>query len=439
MSDHKFYYILMEIDISSLEPSGLNEIIKYYNDGKLDIKIFSCVNMPILTIYLIKDFTPGDKVFTTLGNECIYKIFGNMHEFYIKDRIELPNTDSRNQQLASNSSSIPSIPNFYRNILLIMLNKINSIRNLNGSNFFSDKLDINDDLGVVEAVATAEAAEEAEEAEATAVVDTSIKKYYRIKKDGKIQMIPESELDANKEFIYYEGLQDKDKMGNQINETISILNPVLNNNNVFITISNNMIVIMNKWWEDEIKTVYIPPQKRQLKNFFKFITWVLSKEYVKKCLEIIKNSDNPLVKIDEILKNNTIFHITSLQNYNIEELNKHLKAHKQYVKNFFINEDPYLCKNYNPVITVHPYSDINSSILHFHIQQDIIHSLPLKTLNFKYEFLKSKESIYDFASNSYRIGKIINKSETNKDNIKICLLNPYVPAIKLSGIFIMIN
>jgi hypothetical protein len=108
ISNRKFYYILMEIDISELELNDkLTEIKQYYNNGKSDIRTFSYVNESILTVYLIKEFTPGDKVFTTLGNECIYKLFSNMHDFYTKDRIELPlSSDSRN--------SITTIPNFYR-------------------------------------------------------------------------------------------------------------------------------------------------------------------------------------------------------------------------------------------------------------------------------------------------------------------------------------
>ena len=447
MSDKKFYYILMEIDISNLETStsNLREIIKYYDDNKLDIKIFSCVNMPILTIYLIKDFTPGDKIFTTLGNECIYKIFGNMHDFYIKNNIELPITDSGNHQVASNSSSIPSISsisNFYRYFLLQIINMINSVRNVDEirSNFFLDKLDNSGDSGKVKAAAARpEAARpEAARPEAAAVVDTSIRKYYRIKKkDGIIQMIPESELDANKELIYYECTSNLDNMGNQLNETISILNPVLKNNNIFITIGKEIVMIMNKFPEDVLKTKYIPPQKRQLEKFFKFTGWIISKDYIRECLKIINsNPVNPLVKIDELLKKNPIFHIASLENYNIEELNSHIEAHKQYIQNFIISKDPYLCKNYSPILTVNPFSDISSSILHFHFQQDIIHTIAQKNMNYKRELLKKEpsQSIFDFQSNSYRVVKLINKIQTNKTNINNYLLNPYVPSIKLSSL-----
>jgi hypothetical protein len=320
-----------------------------------------------------------------------------MHDFYTKDRIELPiSSDSRN--------SITTIPNFYRYFLLQILNMINSLKTPDGINYLSDKLDNSEE-------------------------DSGIKKYNRIlKRETGIQMISETELNANRESIYYEGESDNR------NETLTILEPILKNNNVFITIGKEMIMIMNKFPEDSLKTKYIPPQKRQLEKFFKFTAWVLSKEYVKKCLEILESGINPLVKIDDILKNKTIFHMTSLQNYDIHELNTHVEAHKQYVKDFIISKDPYLCKNFSPILTVNPVSDISSSILHFHIQQDILHTLAQKMTNYKYELLKTSQSIFDFQSNAYRVGKLLDKFKINKKNIANCLLNPYVPSMKLTSI-----
>ena len=394
----------MEIDISNLSPDKLIRIINY-NENISYKEIFSS-SIPLLNIYLIKEFTPKDKVFTTLGNECIYKLFSDMHDFYTKDSIELPIS-------TTNRNSTSTIPNFYRYFLIQILNMINSLKTPDGINYLSDKLDDDDD----------------------SMMET-INKYYRIKKARTIQMISEDELDANRAFIYYEGEADLDAQGNPKDETLTILEPILKNNNVFITVGKEIVMILNKFPEDALKTKYIPPQKRQLEQFFKFTAWVLSKEYIKKCLEILDSKQGSLVKIDNILKDRTIFHITSLHNYDINELNAHVDAHKQYIKDFIISKDKYLCKSYNPNLLINPFSDISSSLLHIHIRQEILHLDPLKLINYKTELLKSKKSIYDtYTNNSISSNKLINGLKIDKFNFKN--INPYIPSIKMSSLFVL--
>ena len=443
-ADKKFYYILLENDLSGLQKLSFNsasnlnntqnihKIKKYVNDGFMDVGIYG-TTIPLVNIYLIKEFVPGDKVFTTLGNECIYKTFANMDEFYKQDRIELPVNDFLSPSPSpspSPSGQIESIPNFYRYFLIQILNMINSMRvsvsSSNGSssisNFFDDKLTEKGDK-------------------------PGLKKYYRIMDGSGIRMISESELYARPELrrnIYFEGISNLNEKGEHRNETNSILEPILNNNNIFITIGKEVVMIINKFPEDELKTKYIPPQKRQLEKFFKFTAWIISKEYILKCLEILREHErnpnaSPLVNIDNIIKDKTIFHITSLEKFNVDELAEHIEEHKNYVKEFIIAKDTYLCKNEYPILTVNPFSDISSSVLHFHFQQDIIHTLALKIMNNKYELLKNKNSIFDFQSNAYRVNKIINKIKTNKHTIIYSLLNPYVPSIKLSSILALLN
>ena len=90
----------------------------------------------IKTIYLIKEFTPGDKIFTTLGNECIYKLFSEQHEFFTKPQIELNYGvgDARNT----------TIPNFYGYMLISIINKLNPIP--------GEITDINDEISRLSSV-----------------------------------------------------------------------------------------------------------------------------------------------------------------------------------------------------------------------------------------------------------------------------------------------
>ena len=416
MSDKKFYYILMENDLSKLskslfETGKINLLKKYMNDGFLDVGIYGTNNIPLLNIYLIKEFTPSDSVFTTLGNECIYKLIGNMHDFFKQPQLKLKYDDTR----------IDEIPNIYGYMLNSSINMVNSTYD-----FLKVKL------------------EEIDKSNNTPKI------YYRIKeKDDKGNDVYLESSDArinNNNILDLTGKQDVNKRDN--NKRIFCYPPITNNN-ICISIGNNYILILNKYHEDEITTEFIPYNKQQLKNHFKFTVWVFTKEYFNECDKLIKkykennttgkDGDEPQnFFIPEEIKDKILFHITSLNGRdgekNIIEFNLHIKLLSEFIEKFIIKNDTYLCKSYKPFIYINPLSDIRLSVLHLHIVQDIIHTFTLKLKNIKKELLKMTSSIYDiYTANAYSINKLLNRLICNNNSLyNVNMPNPYLPALKLT-------
>lgn len=202
-----------------------------------------------------------------------------------------------------------------------------------------------------------------------------------------------------------------------------------------MTVGQHYIVLMNKYYEDELITQYIPANKQQLKHYYKFTTWVLTREYVLECLKIINqtfeyaNSGNNLVRINTP----ALFKLTSMFNGNLVELDKHIKAHSEYVMQYIIVKDQYNCKDMQPEIINATSSDISSAILHLHFLIEIIHNISFKIINYKTELLLSQRSLYDTQTvYTYRYNKLINKFITNANTIKNAYINPFNTAMKLS-------
>lgn len=447
-SINKFYYVLLEINIKYLYDNYFETLRKYksgkYKSGNTkkskdaleklitenNAKYFQSIKnlggidimgvkqsgddrfpYKLINILVVKEFTSGDNVFTILGNECVYKMYSNMDDFFKKDKIELLDGIQ--------------IDNPYKYVLISLINKLVSIKP-----FLEDKLE-NESPG--------------------------IKKYYRVKQSRGMGMgaresntsnskesiyMEESELDANPE-IDLELKVDKRIESKQIQ--IDIPFP---NNTCFITIGSKYILFMNKYYEDLPISNYVSKIKQQMANSFKFTTWVITKEYAKQCIAIINQiasgnkSNEDLYEISETVKQNVLFNITSLKGSdNIEELNEHIKNHSKFMKRFVISNDTYLCKSYVPHIQFTGSSDIISTILHIHFLQNIIHTLALKYINLKYELLSNKISIYDtitYELSVFMFNNNINKTIVNKDVLfNKNINNPYFPALKLSSLLTM--
>ena len=357
----------------------------------------------------MKEFTPGDKVFSSLGNESIYKIFGNMHDFLKKSMIELKYDDK-----------VETIKNPYGYILNSLINLVNG-----SYNFFNEQM--------------AKSVEEFQQP----------KIFYRISKqneDSNFEYI--ESLDPNINSMQLDWSGQKDERDN----TKRIYNyPPIQNNNVCISIGKNYVLIVNRFYEDEFKSIHIPANKSQLKHYFKFTTWVLHRKYVMECLRLINeykkqntnNDDNEphFYPIPEDIKEDTLFNITSLKgNENTVEINNHLKLLSEYIKKYIISADPFKCKFHEPLLVVAPISDISSSMLHIHVLQEIITDISLKAINFKYELLKLNSSIYDkYTLHTFRIKTPLNNVQNNNNylyNSKIN--NPYLSSLKAIVIFNLI-
>jgi len=378
----------------------ITNLIESFFKGNTHINIYGAKDLPLINIYLVMEFTPSNKIFTALGNECIYKLFSEQHEFFTKPTITLdyngikPNVE---------------INNFYGYMLISLINKLNPIKSV-----LEDALKIH-------------------------LTEGEMLKYYRIKDDNGYRMVAEDELlhESNPQIdkINYEGIKDNKGINNKgnlkaRNNTLKIESDLFPNNNVFMTVGQHYIVLMNKYYEDELKTQYIPKNKKQLQYHFKFTTWVLTREYVLECLKIIEqHSGDNLHKINVP----ALFKLTSIFDGDLVELDKHIQKHSEYIKNNVIAKDPYKCKDMQPEIVHATSSDISSSIMHLHILNEIIHEISFKKINYKKELLTSKTSLYDMPTvYSYRINKLMNKFKTNNNTIKNCYINPFNTAMKLS-------
>ncbi len=260
--------------------------------------------------------------------------------------------------------------------------------------------------------------------------DDEILKYYRIKDSRGNRMVSEAELSPN--TVNYECIYEDDIRS----EILRIEKVMFPNNNVFITVGKKYILIMNKFYEDELKTKYIPKNKKQLKNHYKFTTWVLTREYVQKCIDILiefskSGSAISLFKIENV---HALYKLTSMIDGDVIELDKHVQLHTEYIKTFIIAKDKYKCKDAQPEIVIAPSSDISASIMHIHFMIEIIHDISFKKINYRIELLKTKSLLYDsYTVNVFRLNKLLNKFKTNKlQTIDNCFQNPFIVALKLS-------
>lgn len=433
--ENKFYYIVLEVDIKThimpeFKKDDTQFMFKYnvhnnsYNSNnsasnKINVPIrlvylYHAKDKPIINILVIKEFTKGDKTFTILGNENIYKKVGNMHEFFQKDMLEYNYSQNQIEKRIS-------IPNPYRYYLISLINIINSLpdnvkKYIKKINIEHKKL-------------------------------PNIRTFYRVAKKNDdntydYKMINESMTHEPGYKINWEGIIDKRKESEIIGKSTQFPN-----NTVFMTIGNEYIMLLNKFWDDELKTKYIPSNKQQLNKHFKFTGWCITRDYFLECIKIyddlkVEDELNPnkiFHKLSDDMKNNILYHISSINNNNecIKELTEHIELHTKYITDNIISLDKTLCKDYKPSIIINPVSDLSSSILHLHFMQDILHFNPLKLINLKQELLiDNMPSIYDlYSANSYSKNKIINQLQTNNDSIfNKPLINPYLPALKLSAI-----
>jgi hypothetical protein len=415
-SIRKFYYIFLEIDITSFKSI-------YMPDRKINIeevnkdKLYECnihseyyyyimnvrpketfmSRLSMINILVVKEFTPGDKIFSILGNECVYKMYSNMHTLFNKSDLTL----------TYNDATSVNIPSPYKFVLLSLINKFMSISNL------------------------------LQRILAKPITTTNVENYYRIKRPEGEEYATDGNIDELQAFINYELTIDKR------NDTLFVdIEKPFPNNNFFVSAGKNYIVIMNKYYEDIPKSDYLPKIKQQMNASFKYTTWVITREYAKQCLEIMKQlSDNPsnnnFQEIHKDIKNNVLFNITSLKNgENIEELKNHINSHSNFIKRFIITKDKYNCKAFEPQIIINNLSDISSSILHIHFNQNIIHSHSIRIINFKRELFTKQLSIYTlFELGIYFMNKPINKLLTNSDALFNKSLNsPYSVALKISGL-----
>ncbi len=403
----RFYYVLLEIDIHNLKASETVILEKQYNE----VKNRKCIwglkpQVPLINIYLVKEFTPGDKIFNTLGNECIYKLFSEQHQFFTKPEITLNYDDG----------TVKTIPNFYGYMLISIINKLNPIKDVL-KRALDETLEMNN--------------------------SEEPRRYYRIKLlTGELKMVSEDELiSKNLEgHINSKGIIDdkgRNNKGNPVprDDTLKIDTELYTNNTIFMTVGKNYIMLMNKFYEDELKTGFIPANKQQLKNHYKFTLWALTREYVQKCLDILESDSR--VNINKINDIATLYRLTSLSDGNLLEIDNHIQKHNEFTKKYIINKSTYICKDYNPIIHINPSSDISSSIMHLHFITNTIHEISWKIINIKYELLQSNSGylFYIPLSNSYIINKLMNKFKTNKtQTINSSFMNPYNAAIKLSYI-----
>jgi hypothetical protein len=392
----KFYYLVLEIDVIEIVEymkKGLyRPLFQYAGENVMPKNVYGVpINIPILNIRLVKEFKPKDKVFTTLGKESIYKEINGLHEFFTKDKIHLELDDKPT-----------TINNFYRYILLSLINKINPVKD------FLKKW-----IGILNAI------------------DSRVPmEYYRVKEsvDGKYvySMVPKTELPGKEKSVNWDVIPDSR------NETENIEANLFPNNNVFITIGNKYVVFLNKYHEDLLTTKYVPPH---LRHYYKFTAWVIHKDYLKQILDItdFSQSQIPINNFQDVL-----YGFTSVQNADdIFEINAHITAINKFILEFIIKLDENKCKSFKPRIFINPFSDISSSILHLHFNYYEIHIDPLKFRNLKNELLDSDmNSIYNLyttAGISYE--RLFNNSMIKSNLLYNSYLSNYIPTLKLSGIF----
>ena len=414
-TNKKFYYLVLEVDVINIiskERDGFNLIeLKRYNehDTVRRKNIYGIpVDQSIIRIHLVKEFLPGDSVFTTLGNECIYKSIGHMHDFFTQT------PDSPQLKLKYDDTRIDEIPNIYGYMLNSLINMVNS-----SYDFFNDK--IGED-------------------------HTTPKIYYKINqkndKDNDVYL-ESSDPRITHSILSWDGKKD---INGRI-DTKRIYNyPPIINNNICISIGKNYIIILNQFHQDKLGTKLKYNSKPQLEHHFKFTAWILHIDYFYECMRLISEYkqnnavdgiDSQFFPIPEGIKNKVLYHITSLKGKeNIIEFNSHVKLISEYIEKYIIKNDSSLCKSYKPFIIINPLSDISSSSLHLHFMQNIIHTNTLKLINTKKEILKNKSSIYDiYTANSYTIEKILNQLKCSNNSLYNAIMpNPYLPALKLTAI-----
>ena len=439
-SEGKFYYCMLEIcvkDYIKLTPE-YKEYVKYelndYNGNtpscilhntfyelkeRINVHILGYTGAPILRVLVVKEFTKGDKVFTILGNECIYKLFKDMDSFFKQDKIQLT--------LPSPSSNLPSqiveIPNFYGFMNPIIIDMIRTVKHF----FIKMKLEMPFEGDYKE-----------------------VNIYYGHNNDAT-----QSENNNN---VKYTKKNNSNHTYNKTKYNSIPFNEKTNDKNICISIGKKYILILNKFKTDELKTEY-PTYKISHENFFKFTCWVLTREYVEECLEIIKKCEKENIKtpknipIPTQIKKNILFNLLSIHNniedisnnildisnniLDITELNEHLRLHTQFVKDVFINQDPNRCKAFNPKLMINPISDINNMLLHFHFEKESIHFISMNYKNYKKELLdiNNSTSIYnEYTSNGIYLMSFLNKLLTNKNYLNNKFNNPYVPSLKLGGL-----
>ena len=395
----KFYYLVLEIDIIEIVEYMRNDFYRplyQYASNKVQPRNVYGVPkdkaIPILNIRLVKEFKLKDKVFTTLGKESIYKEINGLHDFFTKDKIQLKLDDK----------PTITIDNFYRYILLSLINKINPVKDFLKK--WIDILNANDSRVPME--------------------------YYRVKESvaGKYvySMVPKTELLGKAKSVNWNVIPDSR------NETEKIEEILFPNNNVFITIGNKYVFFLNKYHEDVLTTKYVPPY---LRHYYKFTAWVIHKDYLKQILDItdFSQSQIPINNFQDVL-----YGFTSVQNADdIFEINAHITAINKFILEFIIKLDENKCKSFKPRIFINPFSDISSSILHLHFNYYEIHIDPLKFRNLKNELLDSEmNSIYNLyttAGISYE--RLFNNSMINSNLLYNSYLSNYIPTLKLSGIF----
>lgn len=392
----KFYYLVLEIDIIDIVDFYKNfvrELKKYNINQSTFRKIYGAPNdKPILNIRLVKEFTPKDKVFSTLGNECIYKVISGLHDFFIQDTIKL---DKRNGEVPV------EIPNFYNNILFSLLNIVKSSYDFFNSMALSDR--VNDPIG-----------------------------YYK-SKDGTYKLFTD---DIDKDDIDY-SFEKRPQLDSK-----GILEQP-NKNNMCISVGQKYIVVLNKFYGDVLKTDILT--KTQLNKHFKYTAWIIPRDYILECLKIINNQQTlsntnkntrKTYKIPKVLKEKMLFQITSIKNNNeVVELRQHISQLLKYVNNEIL-DDKTLCKSYKPKLNINILSDIADSNFHIHFIQEIIQDYTMKFINYKYELLHKNQSIYDIYNFiSISLEKIFSKNKIKNGSIYNNFLgNPYIPITKLSGI-----
>ena len=402
IESNKFYYLLLEVNLkqskSALHKKKIQNLLGFFFKGYDNKYVYGMRDVPLINIYLVNEFTPGNKIFTTLGNECIYKLFSEKHDFFTNPRITVDYNGEK---------PTTEINNFYGYMLIALINMINPIKST------------------------------LEEALRVELTDGEMLKYYRINDDKGYRMISEVELlDASNvktDKISYKSIKDnKGVNGNPRSETQKIeIDELFPNNNIFITIGKDYILIMNRFYEDELKTEEIPRNKQQLKHHFKFTTWTLTREYLLECLKIIdQHSGQDLFHVNSIP---TLYRLTSLFDGNIVEIDSHIQEHSKFIEKYIIDPDPYICKYFKPEILINSVSDISSSVMHIHFIMEIIHESSIKKINNKKELLSKNVSLYSLPTlYNFRFNKLMDKIKTNSETIQECFNNPYTIALKLS-------
>ena len=422
----KFYYCMLEVNIKDTIGDRIFDISQATREGVSLIYLKPKLLVPMLKILIVKEFTKGNKVFSILGNECIYRMYSDMNAFFKQDTIQLT------LPLPSPSSNLPSqiveIPNIYGFMNPIIIDMIRTVKHFMkvklDTPFEGDYKKVNIYYGkqkfnATNATNVTNATKKANEANATKKTNSNnynsgnnTVKYY--KKNSTTYSIED-----------YQGFD---------------FHPLTNGKNVCISIGKKYIYILKQFEEDNLKTAY-PTQKVSHKNFFKFTCWALTREYVNACLRIMKEYEKGKIPknipIPPDVKPNVLFNFLSIP-ANIEditELNEHLRLHSQFVKDILISQDPNMCKSYEPIVSISPVSDVETMLLHFHFFLEIIHHNTLKYINYKKEFLNRSSSLYDdYSITKLHVLPFMNKFKTSIEykTKSAHFNNPYAPSLKLN-------